>query len=199
MLYRLLTCLFLSCLFWACGAHTAPVETLANDDGPALVVVPDASAPAGFVEMYVAEVLSTESGPVVVLADPAEGTLLPIWIGTSEAFAIALRLDGRAFERPLTHDLVDALIRELGAELVQVRIDGVQATAYVATLEIRDGERVFLLDSRASDSIALALSHDAPIFVSDRVLMEGGIPLDLLDTAPTNEPPREPKQPTVSL
>ncbi len=153
----------------------------------------------GYVEMDVADVLSTDSGPVVVLVDPTNSLLLPIWIGSTEALVIALRLDGQAFERPLTHDLVDALLRELGGELVSVKIDNVQGSTFVATLEIRAGERMFLLDSRASDSIAMALGQGIPIYVADRVLIDSAIPAEGPEDVPTMHEEAEPKQPIVQL
>lgn len=172
--------------------------------GPEVVPeVPDETADAesmdGYVEMGVADVLSTDSGPVVVLVDPTNSLLLPIWIGSTEALVIALRLDGQAFDRPLTHDLVDALLRELGGELISVKIDNVQGSTFVATLEIRAGDRMFLLDSRASDSIAMALGQGIPIYVANRVLIDSAIPAEGPDDVPLMHEPAEPKQPIVQL
>lgn len=174
-----------------CGCGFSMAARPETQDGLDAEPVTESETPTGFEAMHVADVLNTEDGPVVVLADAGENVLLPIWIGTAEALAIALRLDGQAFERPLTHDLVDAMLRELGAELVAVRIDSMDESTFVATLELRDGDRLFLLDSRASDSIAIALSNDAPIFVSHRVIIEAAFPGDLdpaIEENPVSEP-----------
>jgi uncharacterized protein len=151
--------------------------------------------PTGFVEMHVFVVAPTEMGNVVILADAAESRMVPIWIGETEALAISLRLDGNGFRRPLTHDLVDAILRELDASLVEVRIDSLEASTFVASLFIRQGEREFLLDSRASDSIALALGSHIPIFVSERVVSEAGLqPWEL--GVPGTRPPGGTTSPT---
>jgi len=44
--------------------------------------------------------------PVVVLREKNGTRVLPIWIGSTEANAIAMELAGLKFERPLTHDLI---------------------------------------------------------------------------------------------
>ena len=52
----------------------------------------------------------------VVLLKEAEGDrVLPIWIGPSEAQAIARELAGERFPRPLTHDLLATIVEGLHA------------------------------------------------------------------------------------
>src|SRR5688500_9927543 len=74
-------------------------------------------APKGCVEMFVAGVLPTEGGPAVVLREKAETTLIPIWLGISEAHSLQPRLERRRFPRPLTHDLLDQMVHDLGGEI----------------------------------------------------------------------------------
>src|SRR5262249_56039150 len=47
---------------------------------------------------------------VVVLKEMDGERVLPIWIGTSEAQAIAREIAGHPFQRPLTHDLLPTLV-----------------------------------------------------------------------------------------
>jgi bifunctional DNase/RNase len=127
-------------------------------------------APDGFVEMFVAGVLPTEGGPAVVLRDKAEKTMIPIWIGMSEAHSIQLRLDRRRFPRPLTHDLLDAIVHDLGGVVVKIHVDDLKGDTFVGTVFVKTGDRVSHFDARPSDSIALAVGNKAPIFVSDAVI-----------------------------
>ena len=128
------------------------------------------SAPDGFVRMFVAGVLTTDSGPAVVLRDRSETRLLPIWIGAAEAHAIQLRLERRRFPRPLTHDLLDHVMQELGGSLIKIQVDDLKGSTFVGKIFIKKGGEVTRLDARPSDSIALALGNQAPIYVSERVL-----------------------------
>jgi hypothetical protein len=100
--------------------------------------------------------------------------------------AIQLRLERRRFERPLTHDLLDTMIRELGGEVVKVHVDDLKSNTFVATLFIKKGERTLQIDARPSDSIALAVGNRVPVFVSRRVLERAG-----QDATPPETPAKE--------
>lgn len=130
----------------------------------------------------------TSSTPVVILKEKDGERLLPIWIGPGEASAIAMELAGVHFARPLTHDLFTAVVRGLGSALVRVLITKVVENTYYASLVFRrDGEFVSI-DSRPSDSIAIALRADAPIFADESLLELSS--LDIEDaTFDTDEPP----------
>lgn len=108
--------------------------------------------------------------PVVILREEEGERTLPIWIGASEANAIALELQGVKPERPLTHDLMKLLLAGLGAELRRVLIAGLRENTYLAQLLIFRGTDVFEVDARPSDSIALALRMNAPIFTEEDLL-----------------------------
>lgn len=112
---------------------------------------------------------STNS-PVVVLREVGGERTLPIWIGTNEANAIATELQGIKPERPMTHDLLRHLIGGLGGELRRVQITNLRDDTYFAELLIARGEAVVQVDARPSDSIALALRCNAPIFTTDALL-----------------------------
>ena len=112
---------------------------------------------------------STNS-PVVVLREVGGERTLPIWIGTNEANAIAMELQGMKPERPMTHDLLRNLIAGLGGELRRVQITDLRDDTYFAELQVMRGEEVIQVDARPSDSIALALRCNAPIFTTDALL-----------------------------
>lgn len=112
----------------------------------------------------------TTNTPVVILQEAEGERTLPIWIGAAEANAIALELQGVRPERPLTHDLMKRLLTGLGAELRRVLIAGIRENTYLAQLLIYRGTEVFEVDCRPSDSIALALRMNAPIFSDEELL-----------------------------
>jgi bifunctional DNase/RNase len=128
---------------------------------------------------------STNS-PVVILREVGGERSLPIWIGTSEANAIAMEMQGVKPQRPMTHDLLKHLLSGLGGELRRVHITDLRDDTYFAELQIVRGEQVVQVDARPSDSIALALRCNAPIFTSESLLDRASQPSS--GTEPTNDP-----------
>jgi uncharacterized protein len=117
--------------------------------------------------------------PIVVLRDRESSCALPIWIGLLEANAIVLVLEGVEVGRPMTHDLLKSVIEMAGATLRKVEITEVRDNTYYALLHMEREQRMFTVDSRPSDAIALALRCEVPILVADGVLenavaLEGG-------------------------
>jgi len=108
--------------------------------------------------------------PVVILQEKDGDRVLPIWIGPAEASAIAMELAGVKFSRPLTHDLVKQIIVGLGGELTRVIITRVEENTYFAELHIHRNNHVVQVDARPSDSIAVALRLDAPIYTEEELL-----------------------------
>jgi uncharacterized protein len=110
------------------------------------------------------------SNPVVILQEIDGNRVLPIWIGPSEASAIAMELAGMKFSRPLTHDLFANVILGLGGALQRVLITKVVDNTYYAELIIQRGSELISVDARPSDSIAIALRMSATIYTTDDLL-----------------------------
>lgn len=108
--------------------------------------------------------------PVVILQENEGERVLPIWIGPSEASAIAMELAQIKFSRPLTHDLLASVLGGLGGALQKVVISRVEENAYFAEMIIRRNGEVISVDARPSDSIAVALRLEAKIFAHDELL-----------------------------
>ena len=99
--------------------------------------------------------------------------ILPIWIGESEAQAIAMELIGFASPRPLTHDLLKSLIISLGADVQRIIIHNFKDNIFYASIEIiLDSGEELSIDSRPSDALALALRFGVGIFVDSSVLKQ---------------------------
>jgi bifunctional DNase/RNase len=108
--------------------------------------------------------------PIVILKDLQERKAIPIWIGLFEASAIATEMEKINFSRPMTHDLMNDILKILNVEITSVEICDLRNNTFFASIHlIRNGER-FVVDARPSDAIALALRAKAQIFVDDKVL-----------------------------
>ncbi len=83
----------------------------------------------------------TTNSPVVILAPVNINKVLPIWIGHSEAWAIAMELSGIGSKRPMTHDLLKTIITALSAEVVKIEITELKEQTFYARLLLkRDGQ-----------------------------------------------------------
>ena len=127
----------------------------------------------GLVQMEVSKIRIDErrGEQVVVLKERGGNRLLPIIIGISEVSAIKMRISGIQPPRPLTHDLLQDTITQLGAKLSRIVITKLEFNTFYAKLVLaaKDGS-TSEVDARPSDSIAVALRADAPIFVAEEVL-----------------------------
>lgn len=110
--------------------------------------------------------------PLVLLREISGTRYLPIWIGAVEASAIAYAHQATPTVRPLTHELMQSIVVALGDELTEVRILDVKEGVFYASLVFASGVEV---ESRPSDSIALALRAGARIVCTEDVLDEAGI------------------------
>lgn len=115
---------------------------------------------------------------IVVLRDTNSDRYLPIWIGPFEADAITIELQEMPPPRPMTHDLLKSVIRELGGQVVHVLINDLRNDVYYARIVVEINGSQVEIDSRSSDAIALAVRVKAPIFVADAVMDKGGIEPD---------------------
>jgi bifunctional DNase/RNase len=108
--------------------------------------------------------------PVVILRDADQKNFLPIWVGVFEANAIALQMEGVSTPRPMTHDLLRNVIRQIEGDVTHVVINNLEENTFYAQIHIRVANRELTVDSRPSDAIALALRAHAPLFVEESVL-----------------------------
>ena len=108
--------------------------------------------------------------PIIILRDDEEKRSLPIWVGIFEANAIALELEKISTPRPMTHDLIKALLEALKARVLRIVVNDLRDNTFFALIHLRLGEEEITVDSRPSDAIALALRVGAPIFVDEDVV-----------------------------
>jgi uncharacterized protein len=130
---------------------------------------------AGLVRIEATEVVEAPFGHIVLLK--ARNKAIPIFVDAVVAQSIHGALTGEKYPRPLSHDLMHAILQGFNGRVSRVVISLKGATYYADLTVIVNGtSKVF--DSRSSDAIALAIHFNAPVLVSERLLEEAGKSLD---------------------
>ncbi len=109
----------------------------------------------------------------VILKELDGDRTLPIIIGEYEAQSIALGLENIKPPRPITHDLALSIIEKLGGQIERVIVTDLKNNTYYAIIEIRRKMKLYEIDARPSDAIALAVRQNIPIFVEEEVMQKG--------------------------
>lgn len=115
---------------------------------------------------------------IVVLKGKDVSQYLPIWVGPTEGESIASKLEGKELPRPMTHDLMDSMISDLGAQVTRVVVSGLQEDTFFGKIVLRRNGSTIERDSRPSDAIALAVRTGAPVYAEEEVLDRAGITFD---------------------
>ncbi|MDH3605644.1 MAG: bifunctional nuclease family protein [Acidimicrobiia bacterium] len=113
--------------------------------------------------------------PIVLLREAGGVRYLPIWIGATEATAIAFALEGVEPQRPLTHDLLRDVTGALGASIERVVVNDLREGIYYADLVVLSNGSEVVISSRPSDAIALAARTEAQLYATPEVLEEAGV------------------------
>ena len=111
----------------------------------------------------------TSDQQIIVLKERQGPRSFPIVIGIVEIFAIDRRLKGIKPPRPMTHDLLDSVIENLGANVEKIVINDLRNHTFYAKIYLSSNGRTVQVDSRPSDAIALGVASDAPIYVAEHV------------------------------
>jgi len=107
----------------------------------------------------------------IILKEKKGNRLMTIGIGIPEASAIRLEIAKIKPQRPLTHDLLRSTIETLRGKVEKIVIDSLKLSTFYAKIYVRlNSKEVKKIDARPSDSIALALRVDSPIYVTEEVL-----------------------------
>ncbi len=117
----------------------------------------------------------TNQQRIVMLRESGRERYLPIWIGPYEAEAITISLQEIEVARPQTHDLLLQSLTKLGARLVRVEVVSLKKDVFYGNLVLEFDGKLFDVDARPSDSIALAVRAHVPILVNSEILREAGL------------------------
>jgi uncharacterized protein len=108
--------------------------------------------------------------PIVILKDAQSERVLRIWVGIFEANAIALQIENIATQRPMTHDLLKNVIKELDGQVERVVVCDLKDNTFYAVIYLTVRGETIAIDSRPSDALALALRTRSPILVEETVI-----------------------------
>jgi len=151
---------------------------------------------SNMVEAEIWTVAKTDQGNAVLIKPVDGDKAVPIFIGPLEAQNILLGLGEVEIPRPLTHDLVLSLLTTLEAKLVRVDIHSLSEDTYYSNIVLEQGGRRFEIDARPSDSLALAVRADCPIYIGLDLVEESGVSLEQLrEAAVENEVEEEDDEP----
>ena len=117
----------------------------------------------------------TNQQRIVMLRESGRERYLPIWIGPYEAEAITISLQEIEVARPQTHDLLLQSLTQLGARLIRVEVVSLKKDVFYGNLVLELDGKLYDVDARPSDSIALAVRAHVPILVNSEILREAGL------------------------
>jgi bifunctional DNase/RNase len=124
------------------------------------------------VEVVGVRVEMPSNQPIVLLKEVDGIRYLPIWVGATEATAIAFAQQGLTPPRPLTHDLMKNIICDLGSKVESVQVTHLSDGVFYSKIMMEKGVEV---SARPSDAIALALRTGALIYATEDLFQAAGI------------------------
>ncbi len=149
------------------------------------------------IHVKVAGLSLSNLGYVVLLKGDPDPRTLPIFIGGAEAQSIALWLEKVQIPRPLTHDLFKNVLDCMECRLMRVVIKEVVESTFYAVMVLEHDGIETEIDARPSDAIALAMRCAAPLYVTAKVMNDGGVVLEEKKEG-TPEEKKEGKEPGVT-
>ncbi len=139
------------------------------------------------VEAEIWTVARTDKGNAVLVKPLGSERAVPIFIGQLEAQSILIGLGNVPMPRPLTHDLMIALLEKLNVSVERVDITELKDGTFYAQLQIKQGMKKLTIDSRPSDALGLAARLHCPVFIAEAVVDEAGISVNMIQTEEAEE------------
>ena len=133
-----------------------------------------------FVEAEIWTVAQTDQGNVVLVRPKGSELAVPIFIGPLETQSILIGMGGVEVPRPLSHDLVLSVATSLRAEVTRIEINDLREGTFSARILLRADDRDIVVDARPSDAIGIAVRVRCPVFISESVIEEAGISVNLV-------------------
>ncbi len=130
------------------------------------------------VQALVVDTSSPGGSPIVLLGEKEGFRILPIWIGHYEALSISYAYEDEKAPRPITLDMIERIIRALGARVIRIIVDKLEDSTFYAKIIMEQRDTIVVIDARPSDSIALALRTKAPIYVADEIMEDKNATFD---------------------
>ena len=124
------------------------------------------------IEVKVAGIVidNKSNSPVMLLREISNDKVLPIYIGPAEAASIAYALENVKAIRPLTIDLMKLLIEGTRSKVKRINITAIRNDTFFAEIILETDSKIVSIDARPSDSVALAIRTNSPIYVAEEVM-----------------------------
>ena len=124
------------------------------------------------IEVKVAGIVidNKSNSPVMLLREISDEKVLPIYIGPAEAASIAYALENVKAIRPLTIDLMKLLIEGTRSKVKRINITSIRNDTFFAEIILETDSKIVSIDARPSDSVALAIRTNSPIYVAEEVM-----------------------------
>ncbi len=139
------------------------------------------------VEAEIWTVARTEQGNAVLVRPLGTEVAVPIFIGQLEAQSILIGMGNVPMPRPLTHDLLLSILERLNLKINRIEITELKEGTFYAQLIVKEKGKDIIIDSRPSDSIALAVREKCPIFIDESVIDEASVPVSVITEGKTEE------------
>ncbi|MDO9153595.1 MAG: bifunctional nuclease family protein [Paludibacter sp.] len=114
----------------------------------------------------------------LVLAEETGNRRFSVMIGEPEAQSIAMKMNSKKPPRPLTHDLFQSVLKIFDATLEKILICNLVNDIFYSELYIKADNKIYVIDARTSDAVALAVRTNSPIFVKSEILDVVGTEID---------------------
>ncbi len=119
--------------------------------------------------------------PVILLQEEEGSGILPIGVGHAEAQAIMVALKDIELPRPISYDLMKKVFKSFDASPEKVVVNDLKDGTFYARFVLQQGDNTFTYDARPSDSIAMALRTDTPIYIADNVAHRALVRKDIVE------------------
>jgi hypothetical protein len=139
------------------------------------------------VEAEIWTVARTEQGNAVLVRPLGTEVAVPIFIGQLEAQSILIGMGNVPMPRPLTHDLFLSILDKMEVKIVRIEITELKEGTFYAQLILKEKGKDIVIDSRPSDSIALAVREKCPIFIDESVIDEASVPVSVITEGKTEK------------
>ena len=132
-------------------------------------------------------VAKAEHGSAVLIRPVGSEVAVPIMIGQPEAQSIMIGLANHNMPRPLTHDLLISVLKNISAPISRVEITELKEGTFFGRLILNKGDEEVSIDSRPSDCIAIAVRVKCPIYIDEMVVDEAGIAVNIINESTEGE------------
>jgi bifunctional DNase/RNase len=122
------------------------------------------------VELHKIIITETSEEQIVILKEKEGERQVPIVIGIYEAAALDRKIKNAKTPRPLTHDLIEGIMKSLEAQLTKIVVTDLRNNTFYAKLTLKCNGKEVEVDSRPSDALVLAVQFKAPVYIAEKVL-----------------------------